>query len=119
MVSGNIANSGSPVFNRSDAVSYGGIISGAGNLPQQAASTPPLTGPRPDPRPGPARPIARADFEWKLVATASALNAPAEAALPIALTIAVGVGVVIVLAVFVLGKRRGRKRSTVVEIRRI
>ncbi len=43
-VAGNIANSGAVTFNRSDAVSYGGVISGVGSLAQAGSGTLTLTG---------------------------------------------------------------------------
>ncbi|MDX2186227.1 MAG: autotransporter-associated beta strand repeat-containing protein, partial [Opitutaceae bacterium] len=43
-VSGAIANTGTVVFNRSDALSYSGIISGTGSLTKQGAGTLTLTG---------------------------------------------------------------------------
>lgn len=41
---GNVANGGSLIFNRSDAVTYAGIISGTGALTKQGAGTLTLTG---------------------------------------------------------------------------
>ena len=43
----------------------------------------------------------------------------AEAAKAPIMAIAAGVGAVVVIAAFLLGKRRGRRKSTVVEIRRV
>ena len=66
------------------------------------------------------RPITRSDIEAKL----REIRGTAEDAAPDVPATArrggmVAVGAVAVLGAFVLGRRRGRKKSTVVEIRRI
>jgi autotransporter-associated beta strand protein len=43
-ISGNVINDGSLFFNRSDAITYGGLISGVGSLTKQGANTLTLTG---------------------------------------------------------------------------
>jgi autotransporter-associated beta strand protein len=43
-IAGNIANSGAVVFNRSDAITYSGTISGSGSLTKDGAGTLSLTG---------------------------------------------------------------------------
>jgi membrane protein DedA with SNARE-associated domain len=65
------------------------------------------------------RKITRADIEAKLQEIKGDVDAQGEAAKPIALAAAV-VGVVGLAALaYVLGRRRGRKKTTVVEIRRV
>jgi hypothetical protein len=65
------------------------------------------------------RPITRADIEGKLREIRGATEAGAEAAKGAGVAAgAAGAGVVIVL-VYLLGRRSGRKRRTVVEVRRI
>ncbi len=65
------------------------------------------------------RRITRADLEAKLREVRGEVEEKGEAAKSTGLTVAlVGVAVVVGVA-FLLGRRRGRKRSTVVEIRRV
>lgn len=63
--------------------------------------------------------ITRGDIEDKLHEMRGEVEESAEAAKTPIMAIAGGVAVAIVLLAFVLGKRRGRRRSTVVEIRRV
>lgn len=63
--------------------------------------------------------ITRADIETKLHEMRGDVEESAEAAKTPIMVIAGGVAVAIVIAAFLLGKRRGRRRSTVVEIRRV
>ena len=65
----------------------------------------------------PAR-ITRDDLEAKLRQVAGDLDDTVEEARPKLLTGAVAVGIVVVLLAYLLGRRGGRKRSAVVEIRR-
>lgn len=69
--------------------------------------------------PPPGRRITRADIEGKLREMRGDVEETAEAAKAPILAIAGGVAAVIVIAAFLLGKRRGRRKSTVVEIRRV
>lgn len=68
--------------------------------------------------PGPGR-ISRADIERKLRDMRGEVDKTAEAARAPIMAVAGGVGVVIVILSFLFGKRRGRRKSTVVEIRRV
>jgi len=63
--------------------------------------------------------ITRADIEGKLREMRGDVEETAEAAKAPIMAIAGGVAVAVVLVAFLLGKRRGRRRSTVVEIRRV
>ncbi len=63
--------------------------------------------------------ITRADIEGKLRDMRGDVEETAEAAKAPIMAIAGGVVVAVVLIAFLLGKRRGRRRSTVVEIRRV
>ena len=65
----------------------------------------------------PAR-ISRDDIEAKFRALTGEVEERAESALRAAVTVGVVVGVVVVLGVFMLGRRRGRKSTTYVEVRR-
>lgn len=63
--------------------------------------------------------VKPSDIRSKLGEIEGSLHQTTKAAAPIGLAVGVGGAVVVVLVVFALGKRRGKKRSTVVEIRRI
>ncbi len=63
--------------------------------------------------------ITRADIESKLHEMRGDVEESTEAAKTPILAIAGGVAVAIVVLAFLLGKRRGRRKSTVVEIRRV
>jgi hypothetical protein len=63
--------------------------------------------------------ITRADIESKLRDMRGEVEHTAEAAKAPIMAIGAGVAAAIVIAAFLLGKRRGRRRSTVVEIRRV
>ena len=63
--------------------------------------------------------ITRGDIESKLHEMRGDVEESAEAAKTPIMAIAGGVAVAIVLVAFLLGKRRGRRKSTVVEIRRV
>ena len=65
------------------------------------------------------RKITRDDIESKLREIRGEVDSTATAAKPAAMAIA-GAAVVLLLAgAYVLGRRKGRKKSTVVEIRRV
>jgi hypothetical protein len=63
--------------------------------------------------------LTRDDLESKFRELQGDANEQVEEAKGYAVTAAIAVGIVVVAAVFVLGRRKGRRRSTVVEIRRI
>ena len=63
--------------------------------------------------------ITRGDIEVKLHEMRGDVEETAQEAKTPLLAIAGGVSVAIVIVAFMLGKRRGRRKSTVVEIRRV
>lgn len=63
--------------------------------------------------------ITRGDIEAKLREMRGEVEQTAEAAKAPIMAIAGGVAAAIVVLAFLLGKRRGRRKSTVVEIRRV
>jgi hypothetical protein len=64
-------------------------------------------------------PIARGDIEAKLREISGDVRDTATGAAPIGLAVGVGAVLAIVGMAYLLGRRRGRTRSTVVEIRRV
>jgi hypothetical protein len=73
--------------------------------------TPPLT---PD-----APPITKADIEAKLQTLKVGVDEEVANVRGIAIAVGVTLVAVVVLATFALGRRRGRKLATIVEIRRV
>lgn len=70
--------------------------------------------------PEPAKPpITRADIEAKLGELKGDVDQRTEAVKVPAIAVAVGAAVLTVVVVFWLGKRKGKKRQMVLEIRRI
>lgn len=67
----------------------------------------------------PPTPVGRADIEAKLRQIRDEVETTTDAARPALLTAGVAAAVVVLGVVYLLGRRRGRKRSTVVEIRRV
>lgn len=65
------------------------------------------------------RPITRDDIEAKFRELEGEVDDRKEQAMSIAVVAGVAVAVVVVLVAFRLGRRGGRKRTTVVEIRRV
>lgn len=63
--------------------------------------------------------IGRDDLEAKFRELQGDATETVEEARSMAVTAAIAVGVVVIAAVFVLGRRRGKRRSTIVEIRRL
>jgi hypothetical protein len=79
----------------------------------------------PSPKPAPAEgtrpasaPIGRADIEAKLRELQGEVEIIGEEAKSYAITVVAVVGVAIVAVAFVLGRRRGRRNRTIVEVRR-
>ena len=67
----------------------------------------------------PGGPVSRADIEAKLREIKGEVDETADSAKPIALAVGIAAAVAIVALAYVMGRRKGRKRSTVVEIRRV
>jgi len=65
------------------------------------------------------RPISRDDIEAKLGELRGEVNTEIANVRAIAIAVGVTVATVVVLAAFALGRRRGRKLATIVEIRRV
>lgn len=65
------------------------------------------------------RPITRADLEAAFQRVVGEGEKTVEAAMPATLVVAAGVALAVVTLAFLAGKRRGRRKSSVVEIRRI
>jgi hypothetical protein len=63
--------------------------------------------------------VTRADIEAKLAEIRGVTDDTAEVAEGAAKTGLVVAGVGVVIVAFLLGRRRGRKKSTIVEVRRI
>jgi len=68
---------------------------------------------------GRAQRITRDDIEAKLEELRGDLDAEVANARSLLVGVAVVVGVVVVAAAFALGRRRGRRLATIVEIRRV
>ncbi len=64
-------------------------------------------------------PISRADVEAKLRQIRGEVDATAESAKGAVVAAAVVGAVVVIGLAYVLGRRRGKKRTTVVEVRRV
>jgi hypothetical protein len=67
----------------------------------------------------PDRKITRDDIEAKLQELRGEVDQRTEAAKVPAIAIAIGVAVVTIAAAYLLGRRKGKRRQTVLEIRRI
>jgi hypothetical protein len=65
------------------------------------------------------KPVTRADIEAKLSEIRGVADDTAEVAEGAAKTGLVVAGVAVVVIAFLLGRRRGHKKSTIVEVRRI
>jgi MYXO-CTERM domain-containing protein len=69
--------------------------------------------------PGAEKHVSREDIEAKLAQIRGVADDTTEVAEDAAKTGLVVAGVGLLVVVFLLGKRRGRKKSTIVEVRRI
>jgi len=67
----------------------------------------------------PATPITRADIEAKFGELRGEVTEQTDAARPPAIALAVAVAVVTVVVAYWFGRRKGKKRQMVLEIRRI
>jgi hypothetical protein len=67
----------------------------------------------------PEKPITRADIEAKLGELKEGVDTEVANVRGLAIGVGVTVLVVLVLATFFLGRRRGKKLATIVEIRRV
>jgi hypothetical protein len=63
--------------------------------------------------------ISPDDIRAKLNEIDAEINETTEAAKPAGIAIAVGAAVLLLLAVFLLGRRKGRRKTTIVEVRRL
>ena len=63
--------------------------------------------------------ISRNDIESKLREIRGEVDSTATAAKPAVLTVVAVAAVVVIGAAYMLGRRKGKKKSTVVEIRRV
>jgi hypothetical protein len=63
--------------------------------------------------------ITKQDIEAKFREIKGDIEETAESARGMAITVGAVVAVALVLGVFVLGKRRGKKKTTFIEVRRI
>lgn len=64
-------------------------------------------------------PITRDDLEAKLRQLQGGVDESKESAISTAIAVGAVVAVAVVATAFLLGRRRGRRRTTVVEVRRI
>ena len=63
--------------------------------------------------------VTRADLEAKLTEIDSELTDTGEAVKPKAVAIGVGALILILILAFLLGRRKGERKTTVLEVRRI
>ncbi len=67
----------------------------------------------------PAGPISKADIERKLKEIGGEVDDQVESTKHLAITIGAVAAAVVLAGVFLLGRRRGRRLTTIVEIRRV
>lgn len=70
-------------------------------------------------RPGVDRPITRADIEAKFDELRGATSPGATKARSVGIAAVVAGGILLVIAAYIIGRRKGRKRRTIVEVRRV
>ena len=63
--------------------------------------------------------ITRADIEAKLQEIKGEVDDTTDTAKPIALAVGVALAAIVVVGAYWMGRRRGRKKTTVVEVRRV
>lgn len=63
-------------------------------------------------------PITRDDIKAKLLEIQEDATSTVESAKSTIIAVAAGVGVVVIIGVYFLGRRGGRRRSTVIELKR-
>ncbi|HVF73557.1 MAG TPA: hypothetical protein VM938_00805 [Acidimicrobiales bacterium] len=64
-------------------------------------------------------PVTRSDIEAKLREIRGEVDTTTDTAKPYALAAGVAVAVAVVALVYTMGRRKGKKRTTVVEVRRV
>lgn len=64
-------------------------------------------------------PISRDDIEGKFRELRGEAERTTEAALKPLIAVGVGAALIVVAAVFIFGRRRGKSRTTIVEVRRV
>ncbi len=64
-------------------------------------------------------PISRDEIEAKMREITGEVGGEVESAKNLAITVGVAVVVVVVVVAFMLGRRRGKRRTTIVEVRRL
>jgi hypothetical protein len=65
------------------------------------------------------RPVTKADIEAKLRDIKGDVDETTDSAKPIIEAVAIGGVILLILLAYLLGRRKGKKKSTVVEIRRV
>lgn len=71
-----------------------------------------------DTAPQPDQKISRDDIESKLRELQGEVDETAESAKGIAVAVGAAVAVGVIVVVFLMGKRRGKRKTTIVEVRR-
>jgi hypothetical protein len=74
---------------------------------------------RPAPSPSSNGHVGRSDIEAKLREIKGEVDSTTDAAKPIALAVVAVAAVAVVGVAFLLGRRKGQKKTTIVEVRRV